>query len=68
MVVPDDYCEECRIKWWQGVRLIREAMDHHPDPDYITLADGQTCHRESQMAREDWLRRQLEGLGKESTP
>jgi len=67
MVVPDDYCEECRAKWEQGMRLICEAVAHHPDPDFVKLPDGQVCHRESPMAYEYWLRRQLEGLSRGGT-
>ena len=58
------WCEACDAKLAEAARLMRKAMEHCPDPDFITLPDGQTCHRDSPMARDAWLRRQLEGLEK----
>ena len=63
--MADFHCANCRAKIEQAARLMAETVAHCPDPDFITLPDGQVCHRESPMAYEYWLRQQLDRLGKE---
>jgi hypothetical protein len=61
------WCDECQAKIERSGRLLAEILTHCPDPNFIPLLDGQRVHRDSPIAREAWLRRQLEGLGKRST-